>query len=355
MSRPGHHRGAAARTVAPALALALGAAAGAGCARNPSALDPKGPQAGEAAWLFWLMLALSSAVLVLVAGLLLGSARRRGPTAGSEAEPGPDDRSHGGRGDPDGRRSIRWILIGGIALPVVVVVPLSVVTLLSLNRTEQPADDDALVVELEGRQFWWEVRYPGTAAVTANEIHIPVDRDVRFVLTTADVIHSFWVPNLGGKRDMIPGETTELVYRADEAGVYEGFCAEFCGIQHAWMRLRVIAQPADEFERWLEGEASDAVEPMTELQQDGLDAFLAVGCASCHQIRGTDAAGRVGPDLTHFAGRTSLGAVVSPNTRGALGGWISNPHGLKPGTTMPPTPLTGDQLRALIEYLESLR
>lgn len=313
--------------------------------RNPSILNPQGPKAEETSFLFWLMLALSTPILLLVIALVLGSARRRHgdaapPTAGEA---------------PAERRSIAWIVAGGIVLPVVVVVPLSVLTLFSLHRTEAPPADDALVVEVEGHRFWWEARYPGTDAVTANEIHIPTGRDVRFVLSTADVIHSFWAPNLGGKRDMIPGEVTELVYRADEPGVYEGACAEFCGIQHTWMRLLVIAEPPEQFERWLAEQAADALAPGTDGQRAGLETFLDVGCASCHQIRGTEAQGRFGPDLTHVAERRSLGSVVVANNRGNLAGWISNPHGIKPGTTMPPTPLTGVQLNALLDYLESLR
>lgn len=322
-----------------------------GCARNPSILDAQGPRATDAERLFWVMLGLGTPVLLLVSGLLLGSAlrtrRRRDnlavPPEGSETETRAT------------RRSLAWMAAGGVLLPVVVVVPLSVQTLFSLNRVHAPADGDALVIEVEGHRFWWEVRYPGTAAITANEVHVPAGRDVRFVLTTADVIHSFWAPNLGGKQDMIPGEVTELVYRADTPGVWEGVCAEFCGTQHTWMRLFVVAQPPDEFEAWLADQASNAVEPRTEAETLGLVTFLDVGCASCHRIRGTAAAGRVGPDLTHVAARRTLGAGVAENNPGNLGGWISNPHGLKPGTTMPPTPLTGQQLTALIDYVGSLR
>ena len=328
--------------------LLAAAAAVAGCSdgRNPSILNPQGSEAGEASFLFWLMLALGAPVVALVAGLLLASALRR-RAAGLPPPPGDAERGE--------KRSVAWIVAGGVILPVVVVVPLSVLTLFSLNRTERPPADDALVVEVVGHRFWWEVRYPENGIVTANEIHLPVDRDVRFVLTSADVVHSFWVPNLGGKRDMIPGEVTDLAYQVDEPGIYEGFCAEFCGIQHAWMRLLVIAHPPEEFEAWLEQQSSDAAPPRTDLERFGLETFLQVGCASCHRVGGTDADGGIGPDLTHFADRLTVGAGVAANRRGNLGGWISNPHGLKPGATMPPTPLTGDQLIALIAYLESLR
>jgi cytochrome c oxidase subunit II len=324
----------------------------AGCdGRNPSILNPQGPRADEAAFLFWLMLALSTPILLLVTALLVGSAlRNRRRTADEHDEPaGSDDEL------PAYRRSMAWIVAGGIILPVVVIVPLSGLTLVSLNRMEAPPEQDALVVEVEGHRFWWEVRYPGTDAITANEVHIPVGRDVLFVLTTADVIHSFWAANLGGKRDMIPGEVNEVVYRADTAGVWEGVCAEFCGIQHTWMRLLVVAQPEDEFEAWLENQAADAAEPTTESEQLGLETFLAAGCASCHQIRGTEALGRLGPDLTHLADRRSLASVTVDNNRGNLGGWIANPHGVKPGTTMPPSPLPGPELNALLDYLEILR
>jgi cytochrome c oxidase subunit II len=335
------------------VAFALGAAGLlAACdGRNPSILNPQGPRAEEAAFLWWLMLGLSAPVLLLVTALLVGiivRSRRRDADAFTppESASGPTT-AH--------RRSLAWIVAGGIVLPVVLIVPLSVVTLFSLNRMEAPPDDDHLVVEVVGHRFWWEVRYPGTDAVTANEIHIPVGRDVRFVLTTADVIHSFWAANLGGKRDMIPGEVNDVVYRTDEPGVYEGVCAEFCGVQHTWMRMLIVAQPPDEFEAWLENQAADANAPETDSQALGLATFFEAGCASCHQIRGTGADARIGPDLTHFGERMTLGSVTVENNRGNLGGWISNPHGIKPGTTMPAVPLTGEQLNGLIDYLEALR
>lgn len=344
--RPRRTRAALLITVVGA-PLALGACDG----RNPSIINPQGPKADEAAFLWWLMLAMSTPVMLLVTALLIGTViRSRGRAGHAFIEP------ESASGPTTGhRRSIGWIVAGGIVLPVVLIVPLSIVTLFSLNRMEAPPEDDHLVIEVEGHRFWWEVRYPGTEAVTANEIHIPVGRDVRFVLTTADVIHSFWAANLGGKRDMIPGEVNDVVYRADAPGVYEGVCAEFCGIQHTWMRMLIVAQPPDEFEAWLENQAADAVEPETDTQAFGLETFFEAGCASCHQIRGTEATARIGPDLTHFGERMTLGSVTVENNRGNLGGWISNPHGIKPGTTMPATPLTGEQLNALIDYLESLQ
>jgi cytochrome c oxidase subunit II len=162
------------------------------------------------------------------------------------------------------------------------------------------------------------------------------------------------VPQLAGKIDMIPGEQTELILHADEPGTYLGHCTEFCGIQHARMQFLVIAQPPDEFDAWLAHQAAPAAEPANEQAERGRVAFAETGCASCHTVRGTDADGDIGPDLTHLADRSTLGAATIPNTRGHLAGWITDPQSIKPGNLMPPSPLTSEQLLDLVEYLEGL-
>lgn len=315
----------------------------AGCGGGePNALDPAGTGAREIAVLWWVMFALGTAVAVLVVVVLLRSARRR-PV-------GPEGTDR----DDEERRGHRWIVLGGIVLPVVVVLPISLLTLVIGDRLWSQGGDDVLDVELVGHQFWWEVRYPETGAVTANEIHIPVGRDVRITMTSEDVIHSFWVPNLHGKMDLNPGEETRIVIDAERAGRYEGLCAEFCGIQHAHMKLLVVAHPEARFEAWLARESADAEPPASDAASEGAEAFATLGCASCHTVRGTDAVGDVGPDLTHIASRLTLGANTIPNTRGNLGGWIANPQGIKPGNRMPPTVLDAEQLRSLLAYLEGL-
>jgi cytochrome c oxidase subunit II len=313
----------------------------AGCGGEPGSLAPAGPDARALDELLWVMMSLGAVVFVLVITLLAyaGSGRRR-----SEVTDGDDG---------DEPRS-RWLVIGGgVALPVVVLVPLAVFMLVTANRVA-PTGDTELEIRVVGHQFWWEVEYPG-GVTTANEVHIPARVPVRFVLETADVIHSFWIPELGGKTDMIPGERTESVLEADRPGRYLGQCAEFCGIQHARMRMVVIAQEPDEFDAWLRDQAAPAADPVGDEAIRGRATFSEVGCASCHTVRGTDADGELGPDLTHVASRSTLAAVTLPNNRGNLGGWLADPQSIKPGALMPPAPVTGPELMDLIAYLESLR
>jgi cytochrome c oxidase subunit 2 len=324
----------------PAGAVSAAVLALASCGSDPSTLSPRGTGAREIAVLWWVMFALGTAVFALVVVLLVRVARHRRPHADEHRD--------------DERSGHRWILWGGVVLPVVVVVPLSFLTLVIGERLADEPDGDAVEIEVIGNQFWWEVRYPGTDAVTANEIHIPVDREARITMTSADVVHSLWVPSLHGKVDLIPGEETEIVLDAVEAGTYEGLCAEFCGIQHTHMRLLVVAHPEDEFEEWLAREAGQARPPRTAEARAGGQVFDDVGCGSCHTVRGTDAVGQVGPDLTHIGSRLTLGANTIPNTRGHLGGWIANSQQIKPGNRMPPSVLEGPELIALLEYLEGL-
>jgi cytochrome c oxidase subunit 2 len=184
---------------------------------------------------------------------------------------------------------------------------------------------------------------------------VPVGLPVVLELRSSDVIHSFWVPNLGVKRDMIPGEETSVWFQADSAGVYRGQCAEFCGHQHAKMAVLVIAEPADSFRAWLARQRDTAATPVDSLAQRGQEVFLSTSCVMCHAIQGTPAGSRVGPNLTHLAGRRTLAAGTLPNTRGNLAGWIVDPQRIKPGARMPPNSLEPDDLQALLAYLESLR
>jgi len=206
-----------------------------------------------------------------------------------------------------------------------------------------------------GRQWFWEVRYPGTKAVTANELHIPVGTRVNLVGKTGDVIHSFWVPELNRKVDLVPGSTTRILLEADQPGVYRGQCAEYCGLQHAHMGMLVFVQPKAQFRKWLRQQASPAAPPHTSLERRGEQAFLSGPCASCHAIRGTPARGFVGPDLTHLASRTTLAGLTIPNTRGYLARWIADSQHFKPGNQMPDFHLAGSRLDALVAYLESLK
>ena len=252
------------------------------------------------------------------------------------------------------------MVAGGIAFPAVVLTVLFVFSLDAMGSTfPRPGERGSLTVEVTGRQWWWEIRYLDSASVplvaSANEIHIPVGRRVRILLKSDDVIHSFWVPGLQGKTDMIPGRTTVTWLEADAPGVWRGQCAEFCGMQHAKMALVVVAEPADEFAEWLARERAPAAEPADSLLAAGRDAFLASGCVLCHTVRGTPARASAGPDLTHVASRRTLAAGELPNTTGNLYGWIAQPQALKPGSHMPAVEMTTGELHAIARYLGSLR
>jgi cytochrome c oxidase subunit 2 len=252
------------------------------------------------------------------------------------------------------------MVIGGVLFPGVVLTVLFLLNLEVLGTLyPRGGEKGPLTIEVTGKQWWWEVRYldsaPNRIVRTANELHLPVGQRVRLRLRSQDVIHSFWVPGLQGKIDMIPGRTNTFWLQADSAGAWRGQCAEFCGMQHAKMAFVVVAHSPDEFARWLERERAPAPEPRDSAGHAGRQAFLSSGCVLCHTVRGTSAQATAGPDLTHVASRRTLAAGELPNTRGNLFGWIANPQALKPGTKMPAVPMTRDQLHAITDYIGSLR
>ncbi len=219
------------------------------------------------------------------------------------------------------------------------------------------AGDGDLRIEVNARQWWWEVRYSGSGKdfELANEIHVPVGRTVEVELVTEDVIHSFWVPSLAGKVDMIPGHRNKVVLKADTPGVHRGQCAEYCGGQHALMALVVIVEPEEDFERWRSRQARDAPDPTDDFLARGRAAFMRGGCGECHTVRGTAARGDDGPDLTHVGSRHSLGAGVLDNHIGTMAGWIAGTQAIKPGSLMPDTrAFDGPELRAVASWLKSL-
>jgi cytochrome c oxidase subunit 2 len=242
----------------------------------------------------------------------------------------------------------------------VVGVALAVVTLQGLSALTPPGSSgvDELTVDVTGHQWWWEIHYPGAgheaSVTTANEIHIPAGRRVRVRLTSRDVIHSFWVPALHGKMDLIPGRTTEIALQADRPGIHRGQCAEYCGTQHARMALWVIVDSPGDFAAWLDRERRPAAEPQEERARRGRAVFLAQSCAGCHAVRGTNV-GVGGPDLTHVASRRTLAAGTLDNVPGNLAGWVADPQALKPGSLMPRVPLDAGELHALVAYLGTLR
>ncbi len=315
-------------------------AALAACGGGQSALRPAGPVGGSLATLTYVMVAGGSVifigVMVLALYALLGRGRRRGWLANE-----------------------RFVIGAGLVFPAVALSVLLVYGLL-LIRAGAGAPVQDFRIQVTGEQFWWRVRYfDGDGRLsfeTANEIVIPVGRTVAFSLKSADVIHSFWVPNLAGKMDMIPGRTNRLELRADRPGLYRGQCAEFCGAQHARMAFHVAAVNAADFEAWHRAQTNGHVEPALPSLRRGAALFAAAGCGACHAIRGTEARGTLGPDLTHVGGRRYIGGALLPNNTGALAGWIASSQHLKPGNRMPSFDmLAGEELRLIAEYLSSLR
>jgi cytochrome c oxidase subunit II len=255
------------------------------------------------------------------------------------------------------RIETRLVVLFGMVIPVVVLVALFFVSdVYVIGKTEPPSQGStALSVEVTGHQWWWEAHYPGTTAVTANEIHIPAGTRVNLIGNTDDVIHSFWVPQLNRKIDLIPGRDNRILLYADQPGVYRGQCAEFCGLQHAHMAFEVVADPPDRFQGWLANMAANAPPPATAAELAGQQAFVQDQCASCHTIRGTSAQGQIGPDLTHLATRTTIAALTLPNDADYLGRWIRDPQHFKPGNRMPGLNLSDQDVASLVSYLGSLR
>jgi cytochrome c oxidase subunit 2 len=221
------------------------------------------------------------------------------------------------------------------------------------NALSMPSNP-AFTVQIVGHQWWWEVNYLDAHFTTANEMYIPVGQPVAVKLTSADVIHSFWAPQLQVKTDALPGQTNTTWITADQPGVYRVECAEFCGLQHAHMQLLIIAEPADQVQAWIQNQQKDGVRPSAQVKQ-GEQVFLGSACVYCHTIRGTDASGKIGPDLTHIASRKTLGAGALTNNVGNLSGWIINSQTIKPGNRMPPMYLDANDLHAVVAYLETLQ
>lgn len=312
-----------------------------GCANAPSILDPQGPAAARIADLWWLLFWMAMAVLAFVLGFLALALFRRRPTDLTQ--------------QPEPRAGVRVILLAGVVMPAIVLAVVYVATLWTLRALATPAIPEGLTIHVIGQLWWWEVQYPEQQFVTANEIHIPVGQPVRIVLSSPNVIHSFWVPELHGKMDLVPGEVNTMWIQADKPGVYWGECAEFCGVQHAKMNFLIIAQPAADYEAWLQQQQQPAATPVDPLAQEGQQVFLHANCLNCHAIRGTDATGNLGPDLTHLASRRTLGSAIQENSVGNLGGWIANPQHIKPGNLMPAADLTSTELQALLAYLLTLK
>jgi cytochrome c oxidase subunit II len=318
--------------------------------RTQDILAAAGPQAEHIEVLWWVTLIICTLVFAAVL-IALAWALLRAP-----------------RGDPATPPDLSSLVRSerGAAIVVVVAVALSAAGLIFLTLASYATDRrlatlgaPALEIEVTAHRWWWEVRYqdadPSKIFTTANELHIPVGRPVLIHLKADDVIHSFWVPNLSGKKDLIPGRDATLTLQAETPGKYRGQCAEFCGLQHAKMAFLVFADPPEQYAAWAAAERRPALEPASEEQERGREIFVNGRCAMCHAIQGTNANAKTAPDLTHFASRETLAAGTVPNTLGHLAGWILDPHSIKPGVNMPANPLDPEDLHALLAYVGNLK
>jgi len=318
-------------------------------------LMPGGPQAAHILSLWHLTLGICTLVFVAVlVGFLVALVRGgRGARTRAGADLGAPDLSSLARPERGPHRSV----VGATVASTLLLVFLIVASVLTDRALAQLSTRDALQLQVTAEQWWWSVRYEGAPSdtfTTANEIHVPVGRPVVVVLKSDDVIHSFWVPSLAGKKDLIPGRTATLQFRADKPGVYRGQCAEFCGAEHAWMAFEVIAEPPAQYEAWAARQRGSAPAPQDARTMRGQQPFVSTTCVMCHTIQGTSAAATHGPDLTHVAGRRTLAAGTLPNTAENLKRWIRDPHHFKPGVNMPASNLADDDLDAIVAYLETL-
>lgn len=310
-----------------------------------SYLHTYGPAGDPATQLGWGLGIVSIGVVLIITILLLAAVmRRRGRVGDSKAL--AVDRDEGG---------MPWLYIG-VGISTVVLIACAVWTMFTVAAVAMPAHTD-LTLQVTAAQWWWSVRYessePDRIFTTANEIHIPAGRPVRIELKSQDVIHSFWIPHLGGKMDVIPGQTNVTWLQADQPGTYRGQCGEYCGAQHAHMAMYVIADTPQDYALWVRDQLRDATPPATDPARLGEQAFLA-HCAACHAVRGTEAGGILGPDLTHLMSRHTIAAGLLPNTPGNLAAWIADSQALKPGSRMPALVLSGGDLSAVVNYLQTL-
>lgn len=315
------------------------------------ALDAFGPQAGHIAREWNVYLLVCGVVFACVLAALL-IALKRTPRGSAQEAP---DLSVVNRPEPGPRRTV-GTAVTAVILLLLVLLAASVFTDRAIARLSLK---NAVNIEVTAHQWWWTVRYnDGPVSQifeTANEIHVPVGRPVIVTLHADDVIHSLWMPALAGKRDLIPGRTSIMRFQADQPGLYTGRCAEYCGLQHTYMDFDVQAQPQAQYEAWRQQQLQPAAIPADATARHGMELFQSVSCAMCHTVQGTLAQGKRAPDLTHVASRRTLAAGTLPMTPGNLGAWIADPQKIKPGSNMPATPLSNDDLAAIVAYLGTLK
>lgn len=309
-----------------------------------STLDPHGPVARMQLDVFMITVWVCVGAFLATSGLLVCAIWRfRARPGNTEA---PLARSHG-------NPAIEFSLIGIMALLLLLIAIPNLRALFAASTP--PPGADVLRLEITGKQWWWKFAYPGLGIETANELHIPAGRVVQAQLRSEDVIHSFWVPKLAGKMDVIPNKVNRMWFSADEPGTYFGQCAEFCGVSHANMRFRVVVHPAAEFDAWVRAQQQPA-QPMADNKAlEGAQVFRQKGCMACHAIAGTPARGEVGPNLTHVGSRHTLAAGLLENSPRNLARWLRNPQDVKPGSRMPNLGLSNAEITALVAYLQDLK
>ena len=302
--------------------------------------SPQSPQARSITSLFWIVIAIAFVFLFLVEGLLVYIMVRF--------------RRHPGQAEPRQVHGNHRLELWWTAIPLCILVGIFVLTVQAVVA-ETSIAGNALPVTVIGHQWWWEFRYPTLNVVTANELHVPAGRAVRLELQSADVVHNFWFPTLAGKEELIPGKTNVWTFTPDRPGTYDGDCSEYCGTEHAWMRLKLVAQTPQDFDAWAAQQAAPATPGTGSNATAAVQLLAANTCTSCHTVRGTPASGTVGPDLTHVGGRTTLGAGVLENNLPNMERWLRNPQEVKPGSLMPNLHLTDEQAALLASYLEGLK
>jgi cytochrome c oxidase subunit 2 len=316
----------------------------AGCTGSQNVFNPAGPAARSIAALGWVLFAICGVVYALVlAALIWAVARGRRDTDASEETEATLTRS----------------VVAAVGVTVATLVAIAIASWMTERRLFSPSGPGAITIDAIGHQWWWEFQYrdisPSELVTSPNELHLPAGVPIVIKAMSRDVIHSFWVPNLQGKRDLIPGKITHLWLQADREGVYRGQCAEYCGHQHAHMAFPVVVEPMAKFKAWLSQQRKSAPHPRDPIAQQGQQVFLRSTCAMCHTVRGTPAGSRLGPDLTHVGSRMTLAAGTVPNTHYQLARWIGDAQLVKPGNRMPSHVLPPQDLEAVVTYLRTLR
>jgi len=314
-------------------------------------LDPSGPQALRIEHTLLLIFWITSLVTVVVFAVLAYGVLRQHSRGGI---PPPFEV------DPTTEKRAAWVVGSAIGATVILLFVMMISSFITSHRTAVLANSSTMTINVYGHQWWWEVEYPNDdqpyrIVRTANEIHVPAGAVINIHGTSRDVVHSFWAPNIHGKKDLLPGYWNDLTLEVDHPGIWRGQCAEFCGLQHAHMSFSIVAQSRTDFDHWYDTQLKPAIEPQSQQEIHGREIFLSHPCVMCHTIRGTTAASTVGPDLTHVASRSTIAAGTLVNNRGNLAGWIANAQTIKPGSRMPPNPMAAADLNDLVAYLETLQ